>query len=677
MPGSGGESGGTNPKDVTDVTEGDSNNGPTNNTGKLNKLKDKFKKINFKALTNFPKIHPLRWRAIWLLFVFLLPLVLYRIFKWVGLFVAFLFVLVAFRNVWGGKLIPVSLIMVSIVIFFVAVHPSFNRNYFTRYGALRGPGSWQNTRYGIKKINTGIFDVIHQTQVTLQRQIQCAEGNCPQGESDGPSVGMSLSSPILLQQINPIIGEKVYFSSIIKGYNLDVYPNVIIYPSCYVDRAKADVKPEKIPFIDISNSQAVVRCVGVTQPSSYYVNDLKVNLDFNFTTESDLRLFVMNDQTRTSLMTAYGPDFMSKVFGIQGTPVAKYNDGPINLGMSVTQYPIAARSDESATLIFALTNQWKGLNGKVVKINSMKIITPPGVTILNEKHVCPFHLQGQDNKDKTKTPTSDNKNENVYVLDDNFKITEPKTGIMNFFCGMKVNNRKKEDFPVWMPHLKVITNYQYEMTAKSGVPVYKNKYERTFNKEGDESGGGNSGGSDNNIKIDISQDCKDYKGTEQFSSYEEDVLVRAYETGDFSTQIKSAVNEAISKYPIPGWSNLSMKALLLSILCKETSMGTQGDDDGDNIPDHIAGCDVYDNHHPPDNIHDNIICAQKTLRNWYTSKQCSSPENNLFGLDRFDCTLQAYSNGLGKNARNNPGYRRDINYFIRRWETYLCYMKTN
>ena len=596
-----------------------------------------------------------------LIIVALLPFLGYLFLNWVGLFVALIIVMIFFRNLLGGKIIPVTIIIIIAIISLIMLEP-LPKYWFFGIGStspLRGATFGSKTKKETQQVNTGILQLIQQTQASFQKQIQCAEGMCPEGETEGPQIGMTLSSPQLLYQQKPLIGEKIYFSSVIQGYNLNVYPDVVVYPSCRISHAKADVIPESIPFPDISNYQAVVRCSGITQPDTYFMNTLNVSLDFNFTTESDLRLFVMDDETRNSLMMTFGNDFMSKLFGIQGEPIAKYNDGPINLGMRVTQYPIAARSDESAALVFALANQWKALNGKLVNITSMKIVVPEGIEIIPEEGVCPFEKKDAD----------------TYVLNNDFELNEPVTGVLNFFCGIKVND-KKTDFPVWIPHVKVVANYKYRLTATNDIYVYK--------KKGDNSGGttGGSGtgdtGSNTGAPVSLSKDCSSYTptGSNPPSNY-----ILAYEKGKFSSQIKSGLQNVIPQYNLPGFSDLDMRALLLSIMCKETSMGTMGDDDGDGIPDHIAGCDVKNYDYPKDNIQENILCAARTLNNWYNKGICSSPdsEGNVYHLDRFDCMIWIYNQGPGtkdKPSANNVLYRNQVKSFMEEWKNYICSKET-
>jgi hypothetical protein len=185
-----------------------------------------------------------------------------------------------------------------------------------------------------------------------------------------------------------------------------------------------------------------------------------VSVVFDFTTESELRMYVMKREIRDSLYQVFGPDFMYNVFGINVQGVAKFNDGPINLGIATPQKIIALSDDEKTTeLYIALTNQWYGLNGFITKIKDIKIFLPEGVEIKNyDEQACPFVKNGDH-----------------YAVSSTKPEEPPVYLLRNFVCSLEFNKKDFTEHPLWMPSIKVVSEYEYKIVKSTTIDIYKTK----------------------------------------------------------------------------------------------------------------------------------------------------------------------------------------------------------
>ncbi len=503
---------------------------------------------------------------------------------------------------------------------------------------------------GASTYNSKFAKFIKNSQDYIQTQMKCASGNCPIGESDGPHVGMMLSEPQLMYSHKLVVGQPLDFSSTLEGVNLDIYPNVIVYPYCSVEGKKSygnssfNVSPSKILMVDLSNGQSVIMCNAVVIPSTYYHNEVAIGVVFNFTTESDLPLVIMNDNYRTSLEKAYGTKFLEPVFKINSSQVAHYNDGPINLGMKVSQSPLATRSNsESAYLIFALNNQWQSLNGAILKINRMNILTPNGIEIEHSDPFCPFVKVSSGN----------------YSLESSFNLTQPVTDVLNFFCPIKVT-KVKTNSPIWMPHISVVANYEYSMNNSNTFDVYRIKKKGEglgYTTGSDDSGSGSS-------DLDLSGDCSSLTISDNLPPK---VYIRQFESSPYSSDIKRGIADGVSKYKVDGFSDVQMASLLLGIMVAESGLGSnpKSDWDGDGIPNHIAGCTSCKNGNN-NNVYLDIVDAAKAFKFDYEDLCSNYPPYD----SQLDCALHAYNNG--PNGKDNPKYRSIVKSSMAQWTNYLC-----
>ncbi|MEM2121737.1 MAG: M23 family metallopeptidase [Candidatus Woesearchaeota archaeon] len=344
------------------------------------------------------------------------------------------------------------------------------------------------TRRGFQELSAEWVERFEKSQEMINTRIKCAMGECPEGEAEGPKIGINLYEPKPFIDKKYLVGDDISFSSVIEGLNLDVYPNKKMKVECFIDQKELSPTPKEIPFSDLSNNQRIITCNGRVLENEYdFTNTLNISVVFNFTTESELRMYVMKREMRDSLYQIFGPDFMYNLFGIQITGVAKFNDGPINLGIATPQKIIALSEDEKKTeLYIALTNQWYGLNGFITKIKDIKIFLPEGVEITSfDDQACPFV-----------------KNGNYYGVTSTKQEEPPVYLLRNFVCTLEFNKMDFTEHPLWMPSIKVVTDYEYKILKSTIIDIYVKKEDKEKEQKTDQTTSTNGGTSDSGITSD-------------------------------------------------------------------------------------------------------------------------------------------------------------------------------
>jgi len=316
------------------------------------------------------------------------------------------------------------------------------------------------TSRGFKELSADWVERFKKSQEMVNERIKCAMGECPEGEAEGPKIGIDLNYPKPFIEKTYVVGDDISFSSVVEGINLDVYPEKKLAVECFIDQKKLEPVPNEIPFSDLSNNQRIITCSGRVRDNDDFINELNISIVFNFTTESELIMYVMKREIRDSLYQIFGPDFMYYVFGINVIGVAKFNDGPINLGIATPQKIIALSDDEKKTeLYIALTNQWYGLDGFITKIKDIKIFLPEGVEITNyDDQACPFV-----------------KNGNHYIVSSKKPEEPPVYLLRNFVCSLEFNKKDFTEHPLWMPSIKVVADYEYKIVRSTTIDIYKTK----------------------------------------------------------------------------------------------------------------------------------------------------------------------------------------------------------
>ncbi|MGC8929136.1 MAG: peptidoglycan DD-metalloendopeptidase family protein [Candidatus Woesearchaeota archaeon] len=325
---------------------------------------------------------------------------------------------------------------------------------------IYGASFQTRTSRGFKELSAEWVDRLKKSQEMINERINCAMGECPEGEAEGPKIGINLYEPKPFVEKKYVVGDDISFSSVIEGVNLDIYPEKKLKVECSIDKKELTPTPNKIPFSDLSNNQRIITCNGRIRDNDDFINELNVSVVFDFTTESELKMYIMKREIRDSLYQIFGPDFMYSVFGINVEGIAKFNDGPINLGIATPQKIIALSEDEKTTeLYIALTNQWYGFNGFITKIKNIEIFLPEGVEITNyDDQACPFVKSGDH-----------------YVISSTKSEEPPVHLLRNFVCSLQFNKKDFTEHPLWMPSIKVVSEYEYRISKSTTINIYKTK----------------------------------------------------------------------------------------------------------------------------------------------------------------------------------------------------------
>jgi hypothetical protein len=494
----------------------------------------------------------------------------------------------------------------------------------------------------------------------IETQIECASGNCPQGEAEGEYVGISLSTPALMRPDKEYsAGDPLTISTDVEGVNLRIYSDITAETNCsIVKNSSLSISPAKIPFADISNRKRTISCVLNAVKTNSNINTIKTSISFPFNTTSDLKVYVMGYNRRNLMLEMWGNDFLSTHYNLDPDPTAKFNDGPINLGIRVNQIPIGIGSgveDNPAELTFALFNQWGYYGGEIINIDDIEITLPGNMEIYavgsEEDDACPFEKgSGTSYNLKKKDDLS------------NYTI---KT-VRSFVCGLKVGTPSGQNFDVWTGHIRITAKYQYRLTSKLNINLKTGEAEAVAGED-PYTGTGSSSGT-----FDFTATC-DSSLTSSSSSTLPASYAAAYESGKFSEEIKAGLAAATSQYKLDWLSEDQMRDMLLGIMTQESGVGTNPDADfnskkdagrEEGTPNHIAGC-TCTGCATPDNIESDIVCAAERI-NRYTQSDgtcggLSTPNEFL------TCAVAHYNSGP-----DEAGYARNVESFMAQWHNYFC-----
>ncbi|MEM0231017.1 MAG: hypothetical protein QXT20_02340 [Candidatus Woesearchaeota archaeon] len=483
----------------------------------------------------------------------------------------------------------------------------------------------------------------NQVKNYVDTQIQCASGNCPTGEAQD-LIGISISKPqLLLPDKDYYVGDSVEVYADVEGENLRIYPDITVITNCSNGRITGKPTPEQIPFPDISSNKRTISCTLETIKTSSGINKLKFSIVFPFNTTSYLPVHLMDYSRRNALMQQYGRDFLLKYYKIDPEKKAVFNDGPINIGIKVNPTPMTINGPEgnSAELVFALTNQWGAFSGDAIGVSNIKVQLPLGLTLIPNKESCPFTGSGQ-----------------TYVLDKD--IIPPDyniTTVRSFVCGLKAENNINLGSTGYMRGFIVVSaSYSYRLSSTYELNVLEN----------DESGSTEDFGGlgvYTGPKIESSFDCTNKaESLPEYMKY----YVKIYNSGPLSDLIKEGLDKAITRYK-PDWlDEQQTRALLLAMMIKESSLGTNRDVlNAEGIPYHIAGCKCCA---PAYDVVADIVCAAERIKSYVTDDSYCKEYVNAETQEKLRCAIKTYNN---KNAADENYYIPVINYMYY-WNSYFC-----
>ncbi|MCX6711174.1 MAG: hypothetical protein NTZ02_03745 [Candidatus Woesearchaeota archaeon] len=473
----------------------------------------------------------------------------------------------------------------------------------------------------------------------VDTQIQCASGNCPKGQAEGEYVGIQLSDPeLLLPDKEYRAGDRVTVSTDVSGVNLRIYNNIKATTNCsIVKNGPISITPTTVPFADISNNKRTITCTLTAVNTNFGVNTIKTSITFPFNTTSDLPVYIMDESRRNRMMEMWGRNFLSTHYKVDDDPVATFNDGPMNIGIKVTQVPIGVNSAENipAELVFALFNQWGYYNGEIVSVDNIIIDLPGGMKLSEENDACPF------------TSSSGH-----YVLNkkdsENYTIKTVRT----FVCELEESQPKEQSFDLWTGHIRIRAQYTYRMTSQMELIL-----KTTSSSDSSASGAGLEA---------LSEDCSDA----QASNLPIDIYQADYESGTFNDEIKTGIKNALNQYQ-PDWLTPdSMRNLLLGIIIEESSFGTNTnmEKNADGIPIHIAGCTSEDKAGIPlyveYDVEGDILCAAERIDSYVKEGSFCADYINAENSEKLHCALTTYN--------GHESYAVKVESDMVQWHNYFC-----
>jgi len=132
---------------------------------------------------------------------------------------------------------------------------------------------------------------------------------------------------------------------------------------------------------------------------------------------------------------------LSEIYNIPDTnPVARYTSGPVAIGIETNTQPVGIAGDGSTKPLFGVTieNLWEG---KITKVNSLKMETIPGLQINTGS--CDHSTNGGNN---------------IYTISN---IKGEIEFYKSFRCKMQASKSALDSTPVTIRNLKATAKYQY------------------------------------------------------------------------------------------------------------------------------------------------------------------------------------------------------------------------
>ena len=274
--------------------------------------------------------------------------------------------------------------------------------------------------------------------------------------------------------------ENVIVWATLKAYTLEDN-NISIKVTCSAKDGTKTIKgvvtPKNGEFNVESYDEDFITCTfsdkyknKISEKPGYY--SVIFNATFNFTTQSYLKVYYIEKKRKRVLMTE-GIDIFSE-YGITDTsPVAKFTNGPLKIGMGTTTsqpigVPLSNKNEFSSYIGLTLDNNWEG---NVKSINKIYIGLPDGLSF---RDTCEDF---EDNRRAKNNGYSHMVKEKIIREDNKKKYELPKS----YKCSLKLDNARSllGNTPISIKYFKAEVDYVYHIEEKTSVTVKSERQKTT------------------------------------------------------------------------------------------------------------------------------------------------------------------------------------------------------
>lgn len=371
---------------------------------------------------------------------------------------------------------------------------------------------WTGVKSSFILLGGGIQNIPKIFAGGIQSQIQYATGDYYTGmvdENQKEPIGVYLEN-MQVASNKFFEGDTVTIWGVIRAKTMDPEKTITIKTICYAEMPKPDISPDvsisKVSItnpigledVDFTRMEVVQGDADPTGPDNSFnmvvsvMDEKDLNCEFvpnalgegswtaylsstfNFDTYSYLKAYFM-DQERLRAIRRQNKDPLDDYGIADKNPVAVYTQGPIMIGMQVTQPLIGLDRQNKNELRLGITleNQWKG---RLKRINDLVIKVPPSMSIA----FCDYNIKADACK---ADECEDGKYAIVYKLQDNAEggkrgkesLKNMENDFQTINCKVNVENVDSAlgDSPIATHYFKVSADYIYELKAAIQITIEK------------------------------------------------------------------------------------------------------------------------------------------------------------------------------------------------------------
>ena len=261
-----------------------------------------------------------------------------------------------------------------------------------------------------------------------------------------------------------------------KTKKKDVFEGLKIYPQDVFEIGKSE--------------EEVIECIFEPGMLKDGLHEVVLSADFNFLTNSYLKTYFMDPETKRSL-TMSGIDPLVNYGIFDGVPTAVYTSGPIMMGLDISSTPPLS-TDSDFRLGITLTNGWEG---KLTEVTDIYIITPIEIEMSSdgEDYYCRgkneyiFKASNCEEIGEAEKGCDDINLHNVYKMVKTNKSIKDVKNYETLWCDFEIVDEDGilGDVPLSTKYFKVATKYNYSIYQSIGVNVKGGDMVRTVLEEGE------------------------------------------------------------------------------------------------------------------------------------------------------------------------------------------------
>jgi hypothetical protein len=262
-----------------------------------------------------------------------------------------------------------------------------------------------------------------------------------------------------------------------KAETIDKELNINILCDADSNTTASMVRPKE-SFSVLTSDQYDIDCVwnkGVLPKGSH---TLRLRSEFEFTTRAYLKAYMI-DMERLKEYRRQNVDPLANI--PDKSPIAIYTSGPVRIGMSIGQQPVAigASGDPLSSLGLTIENAWEG---KVLDLTNVFIIIPAGLKIANIEGVG-ITESSCDAMAEEERATCDDTLVKVYALttEELSKAIYKNLTMKTFRIPIDIENSEKVlgKAPLGVQNFKASVQYRYRLERTTSATVRESQPQAT------------------------------------------------------------------------------------------------------------------------------------------------------------------------------------------------------